>query len=105
MENTTAFASPLASANYGAINVPPQVELVVDALSRVSFWTVLWTALALAVVYDQRTLPAHLPRDRRRPNADKFPRSELHQEQGFHCRPLLEDPIHGALSRVREPEI
>lgn len=56
MENITAFTSPLASANYGAINVPPQVELVVDALSRVSFWTVLWTALALAVVYDQRML-------------------------------------------------
>lgn len=52
--NTTSFTSPLASVNYGSINVPPQVEYVVDALSHVTFWTVFWTVLALAVVYDQR---------------------------------------------------
>lgn len=52
--NITGFASPLASVNYGSINVPPQIEYVVDALSRISFWTVFWTILAIAVVYDQR---------------------------------------------------
>lgn len=54
MDNATAFTSPLASVNSGAINVSPQVELVLDAISRMSFWTVFWTLLALAVVYDQR---------------------------------------------------
>lgn len=51
--NTTSFTSPLANAQYGSINVPPQVEYVVDAISHASIWTVLWTLLALAVVYDQ----------------------------------------------------
>lgn len=54
--NITDFTSPLASVNYGSINVPPQVEYVVDALSRISFWTIFWTILALAVAYDQRML-------------------------------------------------
>lgn len=51
--NATAFASPLANANYGNMNLPPQVEYIVDAVSNVSFWTAIWTLLALAVVYDQ----------------------------------------------------
>lgn len=105
MENTTGFTSPLASVNYGAINVPPQVELVVDALSRVSFWTVFWTLLALAVVYDQRMLPQPEIRDMC-PMLITLPAcSQLHQEQGFHRRPCLEDTIHGPLSRVYEPQV
>lgn len=55
--NTTGFTSPLANANFGG-NVPPQVELLLDALKGVTFWTGLWTLLALAVVYDQCTLPS-----------------------------------------------
>ncbi|PSS02118.1 cytochrome P450 61 [Coniella lustricola] len=53
MENSTLITSPLASVNYGPINVPPQVEYVVDAISRMSFWTAFWTVLAVAIVYDQ----------------------------------------------------
>lgn len=52
--NTTSFTSPLANANFGG-NVPPQVEYLLDALKGVTFWTGLWTLLALAVVYDQCT--------------------------------------------------
>lgn len=51
--NATAFTSPLANANYGSLNVPPQVEYFVNAVSNLSLWTALWTLLALAVVYDQ----------------------------------------------------
>lgn len=50
--NTTSFTSPLANANFGG-SVPPQVEFFLDALKGVTFWTGLWTVLALAVVYDQ----------------------------------------------------
>ncbi|ROW02277.1 hypothetical protein VSDG_02578 [Cytospora chrysosperma] len=51
--NATSFTSPLANAQHGSINVPPQLEYVVDAVSHASIWTVLWTLLAIAVVYDQ----------------------------------------------------
>lgn len=50
--NITSFTSPLANANFGG-NVPPQVEFFLGALKGVTFWTGLWTLLALAVVYDQ----------------------------------------------------
>lgn len=55
--NTTSFTSPLANAQYGSINVPPQIEYVVDAVSHASLWTVFWTLLAIAVVYDQSASP------------------------------------------------
>lgn len=55
MSVNATFTSPLANANFGG-NVPPQVEFVLDALKGVTFWTGFWTLLALAVVYDQRTL-------------------------------------------------
>lgn len=64
MSVNTTFTSPLASANhYG--NVPPQVEYVLDALKGVTFWTGLWTVLALAVVYDQCMLRISSRRIRR----------------------------------------
>lgn len=56
--NATAFTSPLANSNYGSLSVPPQVEYIVDAVSNVSFWTAVWTLLAVAVVYDQ-SRPSH----------------------------------------------
>lgn len=66
MDNTTIFTSPLASVNHGPINVPPQVEYVVDAISNISFWTAFWTLLALAVLYDQRMSCCCTPKSRRR---------------------------------------
>lgn len=51
--NSTSFASPLASPQNGNINIPLQLEYVVDAISHASVWTVLWTIVALAVAYDQ----------------------------------------------------
>ncbi len=54
--NTTSFTSPLANAVYGAGAIAPQIEPFIDALSRISVWTVLFTVLALAVAYDQRML-------------------------------------------------
>jgi len=52
--NATAFTSPLASVGIGAVNVPPQLEYVVELVSNASGWTIFWSLLALAVVYDQR---------------------------------------------------
>lgn len=51
--NSTSFASPLASPQNGNVNIPLQLEYVVDAISHASLWTVLWTVVALAVAYDQ----------------------------------------------------
>lgn len=53
--NSTSFASPLANPQNGNLNIPVQLEYVVDAISHASIWTVLWTVLAIAVVYDQST--------------------------------------------------
>lgn len=55
MSINTSFTSPLANAHLGG-NVPPPVDYVLDALKGVTFWTGFWTLLALAIVYDQRTL-------------------------------------------------
>jgi len=51
--NATSFTSPIANAVYGAGAIPAQLVPVIDALSQTSIWTVLFTALALAVAYDQ----------------------------------------------------
>ncbi|KAK3688132.1 cytochrome P450 [Podospora appendiculata] len=52
--NATSFTSQLASVTYGAaINVPVQIDYIVDVLSHASGWTIVFTLLALAVAYDQ----------------------------------------------------
>lgn len=48
-----ATTSPLASIKFGAANIPPQLEFVVDYVSNVSTWAILATVLATLVVYDQ----------------------------------------------------
>ena len=54
--NATSFTSPLASLKYGPVNLPPQLEFVVDAISNASAWTIIATLLAILVAYDQRAL-------------------------------------------------
>ena len=51
--NATAFTSPLASLKYGTVNVPPQVEYVVDAIAQASAWQIFFTIFGLLVAYDQ----------------------------------------------------
>ncbi|KAH7375607.1 cytochrome P450 61 [Plectosphaerella cucumerina] len=49
----TTFTSVLAHAKLGNVNIPPQVDYVIDAVSNASIWTILGTLFALAVLYDQ----------------------------------------------------
>lgn len=51
--NASSFASPLANATLVNTKIPPQLDLVLDAVSKTSAWTVVFTLLAIAVVYDQ----------------------------------------------------
>jgi C-22 sterol desaturase len=51
--NTTSFTSPLASVQYGAVNLPRPLEPIVEYVSGASSWTILATILATLVVYDQ----------------------------------------------------
>lgn len=51
--NATSFTSPLATVQYGAVNVPRQLEYVVGYVSNASTWTILATILATLVAYDQ----------------------------------------------------
>lgn len=55
--NSTGFTSPLASTKYGSVNIPPQLEYVVDAVTNASGWTIALTILAVLVAYDQCRLP------------------------------------------------
>lgn len=48
-----ATSSPLASIKYGAVNVAPQLENVIDYVSQASTWSILATIFAILVVYDQ----------------------------------------------------
>ncbi|KHN97884.1 cytochrome P450 61 [Metarhizium album ARSEF 1941] len=51
--SSSAFPSILASSKYGSINVPPQLDMVLEAVSTAGPWTILLTLLAMCVVYDQ----------------------------------------------------
>lgn len=59
--NTTTFTSVLANANakLGNVNIPPQVDYVIERVTNASAWTILFTLLAIAVAYDQSKLCAH----------------------------------------------
>lgn len=52
----TTFTSVLAHAKLGNVNVPPQVDYVIDAVSKAGLWTILGSLFALAVIYDQSEL-------------------------------------------------
>ena len=56
-----ATTSPLATIKFGAANVAPQLEYVIDYVSNASTWSILATLLALAVVYDQCMLATDRP--------------------------------------------
>lgn len=47
------FTSVLAHAKLGNVNIPPQIDYVIDAVANASIWTILLTLLLLAVAYDQ----------------------------------------------------
>jgi C-22 sterol desaturase len=51
--NATSFTSPLATVRYGAVNLPSQLDYVVDAVSNAGCWQIVLTVLALLVAYDQ----------------------------------------------------
>ncbi|KAF6843096.1 cytochrome p450 61 [Colletotrichum musicola] len=51
--NATAFTSVLANAKLGNINVPPQIDYVIERVANASAWTIFFTLLAVAVAYDQ----------------------------------------------------
>jgi C-22 sterol desaturase len=53
MENATSFTSPLATVKYGAVNVPWQLDYVVDVVANAKGWQIVLTILALLVAYDQ----------------------------------------------------
>ena len=51
--NTTSFTTIVATARDAAGTLPSQLEPVLQALLGASIWNVLFTLLAIAVVYDQ----------------------------------------------------
>lgn len=51
--NATTFTSVLANAKLGNVNVPPQIDYMIETVTNASAWTILFTLLALAVAYDQ----------------------------------------------------
>lgn len=53
--STSAFSSMLASS-YGTFNFPPQLDMVLEAVTTASPWTIFLTLLAMCVVYDQGML-------------------------------------------------
>lgn len=56
-----ATTSPLATIKYGAANMPPQLEFVVDYVSNASAWSIIATVFAMLVVYDQCMYSASQP--------------------------------------------
>jgi hypothetical protein len=54
--SSSAFASVIASAKPLAVNLPPTVDYVVQAVTSASPLTVLVTIIAMCVLYDQGML-------------------------------------------------
>lgn len=50
----SGFTSALANAKYPNVNIPPQLDYVVDAISNAGVWTLAFTFIAMCIVYDQR---------------------------------------------------
>lgn len=60
--SSTVFTSVLPSfGSYAGVNLPPQVDVVLDTLSRLSGWTIALTVLAVLVAYDQSMRPPCAP--------------------------------------------
>lgn len=51
--STSGFTSILASAKYGGVTLPPQVDQVLETITNLSPWTLALTLLAVCVAYDQ----------------------------------------------------
>lgn len=51
--STGVFTSILASHKIGNVNVPPQLDVVLDTIANASVWTILATLIFVCVVYDQ----------------------------------------------------
>lgn len=53
--NSTAsgFSSVLAGTKYANVNLPPQIDYVIEAVSNAGVWTWVITFIALCVAYDQ----------------------------------------------------
>jgi sterol 22-desaturase len=50
---SSGFTSIIANTKYANVNIPPQIDYVVDAISNAGIWTLLLTAFLMCVVYDQ----------------------------------------------------
>lgn len=53
MEANSSVTSVLANARYGGVSIPPQVDQLVDAVTRSGPWALVFTILAVLVAYDQ----------------------------------------------------
>jgi hypothetical protein len=94
------FASPLADAQYPAPLNSGAGGFLSRAYNGLSAFNILALFFLTVVLYDQCELGSlDLPT----PNVLACPLNMVSQvcvEQGKHCGTLIEDPIHGALSRV-----
>jgi hypothetical protein len=53
MAANVSFSSVVANAKFPAVNIPQQVDFILDAISNVGPWTAVFTIVALLVAYDQ----------------------------------------------------
>ena len=50
---SSGFTSIIANSKYANVNIPPQIDYVVDIISNAGVWSVLLTIFLMCVVYDQ----------------------------------------------------
>lgn len=53
---TSGFSSVLAGTKYANVNIPPQIDYVIEAVSNAGVWTWVFTLVALCIAYDQSML-------------------------------------------------
>jgi hypothetical protein len=53
MASNDSFTSILANTKYAAVNIPQQIDFVLDTVTNLSPWSILFTVLAVLVAYDQ----------------------------------------------------
>lgn len=59
--NSSGFTSIIANSKYANVNIPPQIDYVVDTIANAGPWTLLLTLFLMCVVYDQCAYSVEIP--------------------------------------------
>lgn len=111
MESYNATLASSLTANGTSIHASGTVDgILARTLAGVSAWSIVLTVLAMLVVYDQ-SMSSNLQITvgdtslRKQRTDHTSPNSKLHQQERFHRRRPLQDPLRRPLPIISKPKV